>query len=149
MIGITTAIENPSGDRVFVGIGYAVPINAAQRFLPEMLRGATIEHPRMGVALQDVTPGLASSLGLDVDDGVLITTVVSGSAADDAGLRGGLSSGSIGDVIVAIDGTPVSTFEDLACYIDSKDVGDRIEVEIVRGGRHMTLPLTLEAWQSS
>ena len=66
LIGITTAIENPSGDRVFVGIGYAVPINTAQRFLPDLLAGRPIEHPRMGIQMQDLTPALAGRLSLSV-----------------------------------------------------------------------------------
>ena len=151
VIGITTAIENPSGDRVFVGIGYAVPIDTARRFLPELLQGSTIEHPRMGVALQNVTPSLAERLNLGVEAGVLITTVERGSAADRAGLQGGLggNSSGTGDVIVALDGEPVTTFETLAQYIDDKDVGDRIEVEIVRDGERQSVSVTLEAWQSS
>jgi S1-C subfamily serine protease len=145
LIGITTAIENPSGDRVFVGIGYAVPINTAERFLPDLLAGRQIQHPRMGVGLQDLTPALAARLGVNVDRGVLVTQVESGSAASRAGLRG---SSNGGDVIIALDGNEVQTFEELASYIDSKRVGDRVEVKFLRDGREMTIEVTLEAWRS-
>ncbi len=150
VIGITTAIENPSGENVFVGIGYAVPINAAKRFLPEMVDGKTVTHARMGVGLQDVTPAIAKSLGLNIQQGVLITNVEAGSAAARAGLRGGTGSGrtpTLGDVVVAIDGREVKSFNDLANYIDSKQVGDKIEVKIVREGKETTISVTLDAWQ--
>jgi S1-C subfamily serine protease len=144
VIGITTAIENPSGDRVFVGIGYSVPINTATRFLPDMLAGRNVEHPRLGVALADVTPAIAESRGLSVDHGVQVTQVVQGSAAARAGLRGGQS----GDVIVAIDDQEINDFEDLAEYIDSKKVGDSVDVKVMRGGQEMTVSVTLEAWRT-
>jgi len=142
LIGITTAIENPSGDRVFVGIGYAVPVNIATRFLPDMLAGKTVEHPRLGVGpLVDVTP----SMGLGVDKGVLVAGVDPNSPAARAGIRGSRSSG---DVIVAVDGQRVEDFEDLANAIDSKQVGDTVEVSVLRDGRELTLSVTLEAWRS-
>jgi S1-C subfamily serine protease len=148
IIGVTTAIENPSGDRVFVGIGYAVPINTVTRFLPDLLAGRQIQHPRMGVALQNMTPALAARLGVDTDNGVLITSVEANSAAARAGLRGGLGGGSaVGDVVKALDGKPVRNFDDLANYIDSKKVGDRVQVTVLREGRESTVEVTLEAWR--
>jgi S1-C subfamily serine protease len=151
VIGITTAIENPSGDRVFVGIGYAVPSNIATRYLPQMLNGETIEHPRLGVALQPVTPATAGDLGLTVEQGVLITVVEPGTGADLAGLRGGADSfgQATGDVIIRIDSEEIRDFDDLADYIDSREVGDVVDVVVIRDGAELTVPVTLNAWQSS
>jgi S1-C subfamily serine protease len=146
VIGITTAIENPSGDRVFVGIGYAVPSNTAQRFLPAMLAGDEVQHPRLGVRLTDVTPDLAAELNLSVDYGVIISSVELGSAAAQAGLEGGSGISSVGDVIVAIDDVEVRTFSDLADYIDSRQVGDMVQVTVIRDGAEQTIAVTLEAW---
>jgi len=146
VIGITTAIENPSGDRVFVGIGYAVPINSATRFLPDLLAGRQVQHPRMGVGLQNVTPALATRLSLGTQKGVLITGVEPGSAADKAGLKGGNVAGRAGDVIISIDGKETATYEALANYIDSKKVGDSIQVKFMRDGKEQTVTVTLEAW---
>ena len=101
VIGITTAIENPTNERVFIGIGYAVPVNTATRFLPDMLAGRNIEHPRLGIRLQDLTPALAAARGLKIDKGVMVVQVEAGSAAARAGMVGGNN----GDVITAIDGT--------------------------------------------
>jgi S1-C subfamily serine protease len=146
VIGITTAIENPTNDRVFIGIGYAVPINTATRFLPEMLAGSDIQHPRLGIELSAVTPTVAERLGLDVtQQGVLVVGVESGSGADTGGLQGGTD----GDVITTIDGIGIATFDDLASYIDSKKVGDVVQVTIIRDGEEMTLSVPLVAWDIS
>jgi S1-C subfamily serine protease len=145
VIGITTAIENPTNERVFIGIGYAVPINTATRFLPDMLAGRTIEHPRLGIRLQDLTPGIAATRGLAVDEGVLVVQVEAGSAAARAGMVGG----SNGDVITAIDGTKIRNFQELASFVDSKKVGDTVKVTVVRGNNNeTTLDVTLEAWRT-
>jgi putative serine protease PepD len=151
VIGITTAIENPSGDRVFVGIGYAVPINTARRFLPQMLNGDEIQHPKLGISLRDVTPALAKTLGLKTDSGVLVQSVENGSAASKSGLRGGIGTtpSNVGDVIIAIDAQEIKDFDDLANYIDSKQVGDKVDVKVMRGGDQSTVTITLEAWQQN
>jgi len=151
VIGITTAIENPSGDRVFVGIGYAVPINTAKRFIPDMKAGKQIDHPRLGVSLTAVTPALAKSNNIGVDQGLLVTTIDPASAASKAGIRGGAPGArtGIGDVITSIDNKPVRTFEDLADYIDNKKVGDKVTVKYFRDGKESSVDIVLDAWQQS
>jgi S1-C subfamily serine protease len=151
VVGVTTAIENPSGDRVFVGIGYAVPSNVAMRFLPQLLKGETIEHPQLGVALQTITPSVAADLGVNVDQGVMVVSVEPGTGAAEAGLEGGSDNQGRpnGDVIVRIDDKDIKDYDDLADYIDSKDVGDTVNVVVLRNGEEVTLPVTLNAWQGS
>jgi putative serine protease PepD len=144
VIGITTAIENPTNDRVFIGIGYAVPINTAARFLPDMLAGKNIEHPRLGIRLQDLSPSAAESRGLKVEKGVMVLQVETGSAAARAGMVGGNN----GDVIIRIDDAQIESFEDLANYIDGKKVGDTVKVTVLRNGNETTLNVTLEAWRT-
>ena len=151
VIGITTAIENPSGERVFVGIGYAVPSNVATRFLPQLLKGETIEHPQLGVALQTITPSAAADLGINVQQGVLVVSVEPGTGAAEAGLQGGTDNQGrpTGDVIIRIDNQDIATYDDLANYIDSKNVGDTVNVVVLRNGEEVTLPVQLNAWQSN
>ena len=151
VIGVTSAIENPSGDRVFVGIGYAVPINTAKRFIPEMKAGTKIEHPRLGVSLTAVTPAIAKTNNLSVDQGLLVTTIDPSSAASKAGIKGGAPGArtGIGDVITQIDNKPVKTFEDLADYIDNKKVGDKVTIKYMRDGKESTAEIVLDAWQQS
>jgi putative serine protease PepD len=144
VIGINTAIENPAGGG-FVGIAYAVPINTPKRFLDALVNGETIEHPRLGIAGRTLTAEEADGLG--VPQGVAVLSVESGSAADEAGLQSA-QDGS-GDVILAIDGQPMTTFEALADYIDSKQVGDEVTLSVRRDGEDIELRATLRSWDST
>ena len=134
VIGINTAIENPNGAG-FSGVAYAVPINTPKRFLAELVEGQDIEHPRLGISGASLTPAQAEELG--IDHGVAILTVETGSAADDAGLES--SENGEGDVITEIDGQPMETFEDLADYVDGKNVGDEVTLTVRRDGEDIEL----------
>jgi len=76
-----------------------------------------------------------------------VETVDPGSAADKAGVQG--STNGQGDVIVSIDGNAMKTFENLADYVDSKQVGDQVKLTVHRNGKDMDLTATLQAWDSS
>jgi len=144
VIGINTAIET-NGTGGFVGVAYAVPINTPKRFLEQLVAGETIEHPRLGISGQALSPEEADDRG--VPYGVAVLAVENGSAADDAGLIGA-PDGS-GDVIVEIDGEPMRTFEDLADYIDSREVGDQVTLSVQRGDERVEITATLKSWDSS
>jgi len=144
VIGINTAVENPSGN-TFVGIGYAIPINIPKQYMSKLLAGEEITHPRLGIAGQTLTRSLARRVGVDYRPGVYVENVESGSAAAAAGVRGGESGG---DVIIKVDGRDVHTFDDVAGYIDGKNVGDTITLTIVRDGKELTLNATLKAWDT-
>jgi len=144
IIGINTAIENPGGNS-FAGIAYAVPINTPKQFLAQLVSGQTITHARLGIAGQAITPSQASSLG--IDHGVAVASVDPGSGAAKAGLRG--SANGTGDVIVAIDGHAIKTFDDLANYVDSKNVGETVQLKVHRDGKDLDLTATLQTWDSS
>lgn len=141
VIGINTAVENPSGGNFFVGVGYAVPINTAKRFLPKLIAGETVAHPRLGISGDTVTPRLVEEFDLRVDKGVLVADVARNSAADEAGLREG-------DVIVALDGQPIETFDQLADTIDAKEVGDEITLTVNRNGEELQLTAKLRDWDA-
>ena len=157
VVGINTLLENPTGDNVNVGVAFAVPIDTAKRSLPEMRSGATVSHPWLGIAGQELTPALASELGLSTERGVYVTLVSPNSPADEAGLRGAFSSEAEaqqettvpagGDVIVEADGRPVSSVEELAAYLDeSKKPGDPVALRIEWDGRELSLEATLAEW---
>jgi S1-C subfamily serine protease len=143
VIGVNTSIENPSG-RFFVGIGFAVPSNTALRFMPAMLEGETVRHPQLGISGEAVDSVLSQRLNLSVDRGVHVTTVNAGSAASRAGLRG--ANAGTGDVIIAVDGRDVASFDDLAGIIDGQQVGDQITLTVVRGQQRLELTATLQEW---
>ena len=160
VIGINTALDNPTGQDVNVGIAFAVPINTAKRFLPDMLAGKTVSHPWLGIAGEDVTPALARDLDLSVQSGAYVTIVSAGSPAQEAGLRGAFRSESEaqrsgsqpqggGDVIVAVDGHDITSVDELASYLDSqKKVGDTVTLTVIRGGEKLSLEATLAEWPS-
>jgi S1-C subfamily serine protease len=126
-------------------VAYAVPINTPKRFLTQLVAGEDIEHPRLGISGSSLTPEQADELG--VEHGVAVLTVEPGSAADDAGLES--SENGEGDVITEIDGQAMKTFEDLADYVDSKQVGDEVTLTVQRDGEEIELQATLESWDSS
>jgi S1-C subfamily serine protease len=145
VIGITTAIENPSGDRVFAGIGYAVPINTANDEMNALMSGQPIQHPRLGISIMDLTPSLAQQLNLSVEKGLVITSADPGSAAAKAGLKAN-RTGTGADIIVGIDSTVINNYDDLANFLDTKQVGDTVQVKVIRDGKETTVPVTLDAW---
>ena len=153
VIGINTAIENPSGSNTFVGIGYAIPINAAKQSLPDMLAGKTVVHARLGVSGQTLTPSLAKELSLSVTQGVYVATVDPSGPAAAAGVQGAESAGAStltvppgGDVITGVDSQDTATFDVMADYINSKQPGDTVTLHIVRGGKNMDISVTLAEW---
>jgi len=157
VIGINSALENPTGGGVFVGVGYAIPINTAKRFLPEMLAGETVVHPRLGIAGRTLTSDVAEELGIEATKGVYVVEVDPDSAAGRAGVKGAqqrttqnpLAVPPGGDVIVKIDDQETATFEKLADYIDTKKPGDKVTLHILRDGKEMALDVQLEEWQST
>ena len=145
LVGITNALENPTGQDSFSGIGYAIPASTLQQYLSDMLAGKTVSHPRLGVSLGNLTPQIAQQMGLKVNSGVMIGSVQRGSGAARAGLQGAVGN-QPGDVIVAIDGHAVKTFDDLAGYLDTKNPGDKVTLQVVRDGQQMDVSVTLDAW---
>ena len=144
VIGINTAIVNPGGNS-FAGVAYAVPVNTPKRFLTQLTTGAPITHARLGISGSTLTSADASKLGLD--HGVAVVAVESGSAGALAGLQS--SANGKGDIMTAIDGRPVKTFEEVADYIDSKAVGDQVTLSVHRDGKDIEITATLKSWDSS
>ena len=154
VIGINTALENPSGQDVNVGVGYAIPINNAKDHLPDMLAGKTIVHARLGAGTVTVTPNVAKTLGLSVSTGAYVVAVDSGGPADQAGLRAAGSAGANplltpagGDVVTGADSTTINTSDDLINYVDhNKAPGDTVSLHVVRGSDKIDITVTLAAW---
>lgn len=138
VIGINTSITGPNGFRGSVGLGFAVPSNIALRYLPQMLDGDEVQHTQLGVGGETVDEVLAADENLPVTRGFRVGNQIGGAALD-AGVRAG-------DVITHIEGVPIESFEDLAVEIDSYQVGDSVELTILRGGSELELTATLQAW---
>jgi 2-alkenal reductase len=122
VIGINAQIQSVSGGGNDSGIGFAIPIDAAKRSAAQLIANGRVSYAYVGITTESMTPSLARALGYGVHRGALIVGVNGGSPAEKAGLRGGtkdvyalgirdLATG--GDVIVAIDGTPVRGADDV------------------------------------
>src|SRR5581483_2286574 len=147
VIGINTQIQTSNGIRGNMGVGFAVPVNAAKRALPDLLAGRRVQHPWLGISGSAVSEDLASEHDLPVKQGVLVAEVLSDSPASRAGLRGGSRRDpASGDIIVAIDGRDVKAVEDIVAYLESKSVGDRVTVSFIRGGTTQTAEVVLGPW---
>lgn len=152
VIGINTAIESP--DEGSVGIGFAVPIDTAKRFLPDLLAGKKVQHPWLGISGLDITPELAREWDLPVETGILVMEVVPGGPAQKAGLGGAAQGSSYrnlvnpgqADIIRAVNGRAVQDMESLYRIIDGLQVGQEVILEILRDGRLQQVKVTLEAW---
>jgi S1-C subfamily serine protease len=149
MIGINTLIYSPSGGSV--GIGFAVPVETAKRVINDVLQYGRVRKPKLGIQQIPLTDPLARALELPVTEGLLVAEVVPGSAAERAGIRGGTEQVQIdryvipvgGDIIIGVDGQEVKTRDDLDRILNSKNINDRIQVEVLRGKRKMTLSVQL------
>jgi 2-alkenal reductase len=147
VIGINTQIQTSNGIRGNMGVGFAVPVNAAKRAMADMLAGRRVQHPWLGISGSAVSEDLASEHDLAVKQGVLVAEVLADSPASRAGIRGGnRRDPASGDIIVALDGYEVKAVEDIVSYLDNKSVGDRVTVRYIRGGTAQTTEVVLGPW---
>ncbi len=149
MIGMNTAIASKTGENT--GVGFAIPVNTIARVVPQLIATGHFSRPESGVGPL-----------LPTDRGLLIATIIPGSPAEKAGLRGikiverekrqgpflykyQTRDVSAADLIVAVDGKPVRTRDDYFSYIETKQPGDKITLTILRGGKQQQVSLKLEA----
>jgi len=152
VIGVNTAIRSMTG--VNSGIGFAVPVNTVKHIVPHLIEEGTYHYPYLGIISDNrfTLAELAGPLGLPVTQGALIAEVQPGTAAAQAGLRGGdheveIMGGTAragGDIIVAIDGYELRNFDDLIAYlVRETKVGQRIVLTVIRDGDELEIPVTL------
>ena len=152
VIGINSAIYSTTGQ--FAGVGFAIPSNTLAQVVPSLITTGSYQHPWLGVAGRDITPGLADRLGLNEPRGFLVMDVVAESPAEKAGILKGTEDTVIdgipiklgGDVIIAVDNNTVRKIDDLLAYVEmKKSVGDDLELTILREGQMMEVVATLAA----
>jgi serine protease DegQ len=129
LVGINTAIVSPAGGNV--GIGFAVPSNIARGVMEQLIEYGEVSRGQLGAFVQDVNPGLAQALGLDVEAGALVTQVEPGSTAEQIGLQAG-------DVIIALNGQNIRSGTDLRNRIGLMRIGTEIRIGYVRDGARRT-----------
>jgi len=135
VIGINTFIFSQGGGSL--GIGFAIPINTAMSVAEELILYGHVRGVWIGMAVQELSPALANQLGLPDRQGLVVWSLEAGSPAARAGIH-------LGDVVRAVDGTPVRDAEEARRTIFGARVGDTITFTVARGGRLLDIPVTLE-----
>jgi S1-C subfamily serine protease len=144
LIGVNTSIVSTSGS--YAGIGFAIPADTVNWVVPDLIRYGRVRRPALGVQLANTQ--VSRRLGID---GVLILRVVPGSGAERAGLRSTYRTRGgrveLGDIIVAVDGQPVRSSYDLQLLLEKREVGERVNLGVVRSGREIEVAVALSEGQ--
>jgi serine protease Do len=154
VIGMNTAIFSATG--VYAGVGFAIPSDTITKIVPSLIATGSYQHPWLGLIGIDITPDIAAALGLGLDEakGFLVIGVNEGSAADNAGIRGGDRVTNVngreirlgGDIVLKIDDQEVRKIEDILTYLERyRNVGDTVQLTIIRDGKPQTINITLTA----
>jgi serine protease Do len=126
VVGINTAIYSPNGGSV--GVGFAIPSDQAEKVIAKLMKGGNIEYGYLGVQIQEVTPDVASAIGLDHPGGALVSAVTDGSPAAKAGIK-------TGDVITGFAGEQIKDPKDLSRAVADVSPGARETLDVWRGGK--------------
>jgi len=130
VIGINAMIIQPGQ-----GIGFAIPINLAKTIMMELIKQGKVIRPWVGIGIQDLNPELMKSFNVKEKEGALVSQVYEGSPAEKAGLK-------VGDIVVEIDGKKIKNSQDVVHEVLKKEVGQKVEIEIIREGKPMKVPVT-------
>ena len=153
VIGVNAQIETNGLDRSNLGVGFAIPVSIVKKVVPNLIADGEYEWAWVGVRGGNLTPALVEAMGLSVNKGAYISDVLPDGPAAAAGLEGAEEVDTVrkrqvevgGDVIIAIDGKPVNTFDDLLIYIALEAVpGQEVVVTVLRDGETIDIPITLE-----
>jgi S1-C subfamily serine protease len=152
LIGVNTAIFSPSGTSA--GVGLAIPVDKVRRVVPVLIEKGRFPHPWLGIEElgYEISPALAQALKLPVDHGLLVARLYRNSPADKAGLRSAQRETILrnrrylvgGDILTAVDGKAVNSWEDLSAYLEEQsDVGQSVTLTLLRDGKELTVMATL------
>jgi len=135
VVGINTFLISPSGS--FSGMGFAIPSQVARPVIENLLKYGKVEHSRVGVVIEDVTPENATFFHLEKASGALVSQVEPDSPGAKAGLK-------VGDIVIGVDGKKAEDAGQLQLAISMRRPGTKVNLEIMRDGKTMTVPVTLE-----
>jgi S1-C subfamily serine protease len=149
VIGINSAIYSPT--EASAGIGFAIPINTARRVAEDLITQGHVRRATFGADGRALWPELANALNLPVDQGILIERVDPNGPAAQAGIRGGTRTVMAGlqelriggDVLIAVDGTEITSTSDLNLLLNRHQPGDTVTATIVRDGKRMDVRVKL------
>ncbi|MGE5625403.1 MAG: DegQ family serine endoprotease [Bacillota bacterium] len=134
LVGINTAIISRGGGNI--GIGFAIPINMAKDVMEQLVKFGKVERGVLGVTIENLTPDIAKGLHLSQNSGVVVTQVQAGSNAEKAGIKAG-------DVIVSLNGQPVTSNSELTSALGVMRLGTEVSLGLVRNGENLNVKATL------
>jgi len=134
LVGINTAIFSQSGGNM--GIGFAVPSNLARSIMDQLVKTGKVVRGWLGVAIQELTPELASQFGIPETKGVLVSDVMEDSPAKKAGIERA-------DVIVEYDGKPMDSPTHLRNAVAQTPIGRKVTIKLIRDKKPKTIDLTI------
>ncbi len=139
VVGINTFLVSPSGS--FSGMGFAIPTQIVRPTVEKLVQYGKVTHGYMGIGIADVTPDNSKFFNMDKAIGAVVSQIEPGSP----GAKGGLK---VGDVITQIDGKDVSDAGELQVVVGQKNPDTTIHLQVMRDGKSVTVPVTLEAMGS-
>jgi len=152
VIGVTTAIVSPV--QASVGIGFAIPATIVQRVVPVLIEKGAYAHPWIGISGTSLASEIATAMDLPAEQrGALVMEVITGGPADKAGLQGSTRQVTIGgrqvavggDVIIAFDGVPIRSFDELVSVLGAQNrPGQTVTLTVLRDGAERDIRLTLQ-----
>jgi S1-C subfamily serine protease len=151
VIGINAQLPSNSNVDGNVGIGFAIPIDTAKPVIQQLRQNGRVSHAWLGISGANIDPNLPQTLRLPAKKGVLISGIVPGGPADHAGIKSGNNSVVVngqayctgGDVITAVDGKPVTSFDSLSAAIAGKQPGDKVKLTLASSTGTRTIDVTL------
>jgi len=153
VIGVNAQIETGGVSQSNLGIGFAIPVSIVRLVVPDLIQNGKHSWAWLGVRGGNLTPTLVKAMELSIDKGAYIAQVINNGPSDKAGLRGAGRTETVdgrevevgGDIITAIDGQPVNTFDDLLIYVAlSTQPGQEVQLTVLRGGETQEITVTLE-----
>ncbi|WP_250884312.1 DegQ family serine endoprotease [Glaciecola sp. XM2] len=136
LVGINTAIFGPNGGNV--GIGFAIPSNMMKSLVDQIVEFGEVRRGLLGILGEDVDAGLAEALNSPANKGAFVNEVQEGSAANKAGIQSG-------DIITAINGNELNSFNELRAKIASLGAGAKVTLTIIRNGERQDINVVLDA----
>jgi len=130
LIGINTAIYSSSGGSL--GIGFAIPIHVAKQIMEQIIQSGSVIRGWLGLSMQDMTPDLAESFGLDSPMGSLVASVLRDGPADRAGIKPG-------DILIAVEGKPIKNSSEMLNQVAALSPNDTVTVTIIRNRQEKSI----------
>ncbi len=152
VIGVNAQIETSGTSNSNLGVGFAIPVSIVQRVVPALIEAGHYDWSWLGVSGYTVDPSLVKAMNLPLEQGAYVSSVTTGGPAESAGVIGTTDtitqdSRTVeigGDVITAIDGQPIKTFDDLLVYLSLQtSPGQVITLSILRNGQNQDISVTL------